>query len=107
MDYVFIALAGWVGGGWAVTLGTAPRGYPNDDGYPWPPWPPCIACGGLAGLIAAIIFLALLPRIAASSGVGQLHTSFGSIDQAVMGLVVGAAAGLAVRAGTALLRGRR
>jgi hypothetical protein len=100
MLYLFLALAGWVGGGWAVTFGTGTGGYPNpDDVGPWP-WPPCLACGGLLGAAAAVILEAVLPRISANmagpEGWGEL---------ALFGLVVGAAAGLAYNVGSRALRG--
>ena len=100
MEYVFLALAGWAGGSWAVTLGSAPRGYPApDDTDPWP-WPPCLACGGLAGLLAAIIFVALIRYIA----VDGLGGPKGWFEIAVVGLVVGAAAGSALGAVNRLSR---
>jgi hypothetical protein len=101
MLYVYLALAGWVGGGWAVTLGTGTGGYPNpDDTGPWP-WPPCLACGGILGALAAVILEAVLPRVAANLAVPE-----GWGELTLFGLVVGGAAGLAYNVGSRALRGK-
>jgi hypothetical protein len=100
MLYVFLALAGWVGGGWAASFGGERGLYTQDQ---WPiPWPPCLVCGGLLGLIASVVLWALLPQIAADLPIGP----HGWGELAAFGLVVGAAAGLALNVGHRLFRGK-
>ena len=99
MLYAFLFLAGWVGGGWAVTLGTGSGGYPNPD-EPYP-WPPCLVCGGLLGGIGAVILEVVLPRVAAN-----LEGPQGWGELSLFGLVTGAAVGLAYNIANRAFRGK-
>ena len=107
MEYLFLALAGWVAGGWAVSFGSGAGLYPRPDGGDggWPiPWPPCLVCGGLAGLISAVILYALLARIAADLPIGPIGPQLWT-ELAAFGFVAGGAAGLALNAFNRLRRG--
>ena len=94
MEYVLVALAGWVGAGWPITIGRRGGG---GAGLPDPedPDPPlCWVCNFVIGAIAAVILWAVLAKeLGADVGFGTtvvfglIAGSFGaSLVRGVMGL---------------------
>jgi hypothetical protein len=97
MEYVLVALAGWVGSGWPVAASSRGRGgagLPNPDD-PNPPL--CWVCGLVVGAVAAVIFWALLGRQIAPDG--------GLIPMVLVGFLAGSA-GASLVGGVLDLAGR-
>jgi len=91
MEYVLVALAGWVGAGWPISLGRGGgTGLPN----PEDPDPPlCWVCNFVIGAIAAVILWLVLSPELGDAGFGTrvvfglIAGSFGaSLVRGVMGL---------------------
>jgi hypothetical protein len=89
MEYVVVALAGWVGSNWpvAVSRGRGGTSVPN----PEDPDPPlCWACGLVVGAVAAVIFWAVLGPQIEGGIVSMVLVSFlaGSAGTSLVGSVL-------------------
>jgi hypothetical protein len=88
MEYVLVALAGWVGAGWPISIGRGggTAGIPD----PEDPNPPlCWVCTFVIGAIAAVIlWLVLAQELGPDAGFGT---------KVVFGLIAGSFGGSLVR----------